>query len=113
MAENLLQFLERIVHKRGFLFDSCIIDDNVESAEGLHRTIDQGLHLVGFRYVGRDRNTFPSGIGNLFCGIARLIGIAHVIDHHRRPLLRETNRDRLSYASGRSGYDRDFLFQFH
>jgi hypothetical protein len=88
------------------LFDTGVVEGEVEAPEGLDRTVQRRLHVRGPRHVAPDRERPPAGLfdhaGRFPVALFRNIG-----DHHVGALARERQRRGAADAAPRSGHKRD------
>ena len=114
-AQHLPPVVERELVERDAVEDARIADDDVQTAESVHRGVDDGLAALGgvHRVVGGDRSAAClADLGDDLVGDARVGALAthraaEVVDHHGRAAPREVEGVQPAESATRSRHDRD------
>src|SRR5215218_8336942 len=108
--DDLLPHLKGRLEKGDLLFYASVIDHDVDATELLDGLLDQVFHALGLGDVGLEGDGLASALLYLFDSFFSLLGVAPVVDGHRGPLPRESDRDGPADPQGRACDYRDLIF---
>src|SRR5262249_10578921 len=92
--------------------DTGIVEEAVDPAVGLDRSLHVGLHVLGFDDVSRHHNSFPAVLADDADGRLRPGAVA-VHHHHLRALTRERHRRGAADAIAAAGAQRTLAGEIH
>ena len=89
-------------------FDTRVVEGDVQAAEGVHRLLDEGFNVRGFRNVGLNEGSFSARSLNKPDGFFSFC-FAPARDNDFRALLREEDRGVAPNSSGAAGDEGHFV----
>jgi hypothetical protein len=111
-GQHLLPVREAELLERMDDLDAGVADQDVDAAEGSHRRLHRGVHLVFVGHVGADADRLAAGrlqFGG--GGFGRFL--VEVGDHDLRAFAGVDDRDLLADAAGRASDEGNLVFQLH
>src|SRR6267378_2863606 len=98
------------VHERGRRRGAGVVEENVDAAEALGGRLHHGLHILGARHVGGNREHLATGLPDLSRRALQHF-LAAGADAHARPLARQLYRRGAAESGAAAGHDRHLARQ--
>ncbi len=97
--------LDGHLQRGGVLLQAGVGHQHVEATQGVHRSREQLLHLVGFAHVGLERDRGAPGRLDLRHGVGSTVLVGAVVDGHLRTGAPEGDRHALADPAAGAGHE--------